>query len=137
MKTSSAITRPRRRGAATVEFALISIAFFLLLIGIIEMGRALFIFNSAAEVTRRGARTAAVKPLDSADILLDMKRIMPDLKPEQVRIAYLPSGCTVENCKYVQVSLNGYVMTPLFWDILPITVQSFQTTLPVESLGAD
>lgn len=127
----------RHGGSALVEFALVSIAFFMLLIGIVEMGRALYTFNSAVEATRRGARMAAIKPLNSADILTDMQQIMPDLTNERVIITYMPDPCSVTTCQYVQVRLNGYVMTPLFWDILPITLPSFQTTIPVESLGAD
>ncbi|MES2299560.1 MAG: TadE/TadG family type IV pilus assembly protein [Pseudomonadota bacterium] len=127
----------RRAGAATVEFALVVVAFMIVLLGIIEMGRTLFLFNSAAEATRRGARTATVVALNSPDILLDMQRIMPDLTAEQVSISYLPANCTTDTCAYVQVSLLGYTVRPMFWDMAPIVMPPFLTTLPAESLGTD
>lgn len=49
-----------QRGAAAVEFALIAGWFFLLLLGIIEFGRFLYVWNTVQEVTRRAAREAVV-----------------------------------------------------------------------------
>jgi Flp pilus assembly protein TadG len=47
-------------GVAAVEFALVSAVFFTILLGALEMGRVLFIWNTAAEATRWGARIATV-----------------------------------------------------------------------------
>jgi hypothetical protein len=55
----------RQRGAAMVEFAIIGLLFFVLLFGIIEIGRAFFVYNTLQEATRRGARVAAVCPVSS------------------------------------------------------------------------
>lgn len=129
--------RKHAGGAVSVEFALVLVPFMLLLLGTIEMGRTMFIFNSAAEATRRGARTAVVVPLNDPAILQDMQRIMPDLEAAQVQVNYLPANCAADTCTYVQVSLDGYVVRPLFWHILSIPLPAFQTTLPAESLGAD
>lgn len=55
-------TPPRRqRGSAAVEFALIAIVFFTLLLGIIEFGRLLYLLNTVQEVTRKAAREAVVR----------------------------------------------------------------------------
>jgi Flp pilus assembly protein TadG len=51
-----------QKGAAMVEFAIIALLFFMLLFGIIEFARAMFVYNTLVEATRRGARTAAVCP---------------------------------------------------------------------------
>lgn len=48
------------RGVTTVEFAIISILFFILLFGILEFGRLFYVFNTVQEVTRRAAREAVV-----------------------------------------------------------------------------
>lgn len=56
-----------QRGTAAVEFALIAIVFFTLLLGIIEFGRVLYVWNSVQEVTRRAAREAVVLWVDEAD----------------------------------------------------------------------
>ncbi|HEV8554591.1 MAG TPA: TadE family protein [Casimicrobiaceae bacterium] len=63
----SSKTRPQR-GAATVEFALIAIVFFMVLLGITEFGRIMYIWNTAQEVTRRAAREAAVRDFSAVEI---------------------------------------------------------------------
>lgn len=57
----------RQRGAAAVEFALIAILFFTLLLGIIEFGRLLYLWNTTQEVTRRAAREAVVRNFSPAE----------------------------------------------------------------------
>lgn len=56
----------RQGGAAAVEFALVVVIFLVLLLGIVELGRFLYLFNSVQEVTRRAAREAVVSCTDSA-----------------------------------------------------------------------
>jgi len=53
-------------GTAAVEFALVAIIFFILVCGIIELARLLFVFNTLHEVTRRAAAAAVnVYPRDT------------------------------------------------------------------------
>ena len=47
-------------GVTTVEFAIISTLLMVVVFGIIEMGRALYVVNVLTEAARRGARMAAV-----------------------------------------------------------------------------
>lgn len=49
-----------QHGAAAVEFAIIAMVFFTLLLAIIEFGRFMFVWNTAQEVTRCAARHAVV-----------------------------------------------------------------------------
>lgn len=49
-----------QRGAAAVEFALVAIPFFLLLLGAVEFGRLMYLWNTVQEVTRNAARQAVV-----------------------------------------------------------------------------
>lgn len=56
-----------QRGVAAVEFALIAIPFFLLLFGVMEFGRLLYVWNTAQEVTRHAARLAVVTDFNKAD----------------------------------------------------------------------
>ena len=57
--------RPRRpeRGAALVEFALVSLVLYLLLAGAIEFGRLMFDANALQDVARVAARELAVAPV--------------------------------------------------------------------------
>ena len=56
--------RNRQRGITTVEFAIVGALLMMMLFGVIEFGRALFVANALVEGTRRGARIAAVCPID-------------------------------------------------------------------------
>jgi Flp pilus assembly protein TadG len=47
-----------RRGAAVVEFAIVAPVFFLLVIGLVEFGRALMVQQVLTNASRVGARTA-------------------------------------------------------------------------------
>lgn len=127
--------RKNQRGAAAVEFALVAIVFFMLLIGIVEMGRVLFTWNAAAEATRYGARVAVVCPKGDAAILSRMQKIMPTLTWENVSVSHLPSPCEAANCRQVSVSIEGIQVSPMIpqW-IGDLVVPAFTTTLPRESM---
>lgn len=64
MKLSCVNRMRRQAGATAVEFALISIFFFTLLLGIVELGRLMYVWNTVQEVTRRAAREAVVRDFD-------------------------------------------------------------------------
>jgi hypothetical protein len=51
--------RKRERGTTAVEFALSALFFFTFVIGLLELSRAMFLWNTAAEVTRRYAQALA------------------------------------------------------------------------------
>lgn len=51
--------RKKESGVAAVEFAIIATIFFMVVFGIIEISRAMYIFNTLTEVTRQAARAAA------------------------------------------------------------------------------
>src|SRR5438132_13243424 len=61
---------PRERGAALVEFALVSLVLYLLLAGTIEFGRLMFAANALQDVARLAARELAVAPI-RADATFD------------------------------------------------------------------
>lgn len=64
--TLSGRTTGRERGVAAVEFALVATVFFALLLGILELGRMLYVWNTVQEVTRRAARAATVTDFSNA-----------------------------------------------------------------------
>ena len=57
----------RQLGAAMVEFAIAALPFFMIIFGILEFGRWMFLWNSLDEATRRGARVAAVCKADATN----------------------------------------------------------------------
>lgn len=63
MKRSSGktvLSTSRQSGIAAIEFAFIAIPFFLLIIGVMEVGRLMYVWNTVQEVTRNAARQAVV-----------------------------------------------------------------------------
>lgn len=127
----------RQRGTAALEFALISVAFFSLLIGIMEMGRVMFYWNTAAEATRLGARVAVVCDIDSPAIKTKMETMLSILQDGNIDVTYSPPGCDVASCTDVTVSIvNVTVDTLIPFVPISIAMPSFATTLPRESLDS-
>jgi len=142
------------RGTFIVEFAIISVALFIVLFSVMELARIIWIWNTADEATRRGARVAAVCPIDhpsvpKVTVFADpsggstTSPILKGLTTSNVSVSYLDEdgadlggAATFDNTRYVRVSLSGFTVTPLIPFIdLNFTLPSFETTIPSESLG--
>ncbi|MET0656801.1 MAG: TadE/TadG family type IV pilus assembly protein [Steroidobacteraceae bacterium] len=141
----------RQQGITTVEFAIVGALLMTVVFGAIEFGRALFVANALVEGTRRGARVAAVCPINDplavqAAILANngSSLIAPNLTTGNVAVSYLnAAGAPIANpaanftaIQYVQVRIVNYTQQLLI-PFVPasITMPSFAATLPVESLG--
>jgi hypothetical protein len=98
-----------QRGAATVEFALLAIVFFMVLLGIMEFGRIMYIWNTAEEVTRRAAREAVVRDFTAAEI--DAIQRQSIFRGGSAGTAYLPAGVEITNTSvkivYMTVDAGG------------------------------
>jgi hypothetical protein len=127
--------RYRQGGVAAVEFALVAILFFTLVLGVAEWARALFVWNSAVEATRFGARVAVVCDVDAAAVATRMAAILPGLDPSQVSTVYEPAGCNRASCESVTVGVQGIAVTPLIPFVgVTLPVPAFSTRLVRESL---
>jgi Flp pilus assembly protein TadG len=60
--------RPRRRGAAAVEFAVVAPIFFVLCLGIIEFGRGLMVTELLNEAARKGCRKGIIEGTSTQQI---------------------------------------------------------------------
>jgi hypothetical protein len=149
--------RHQQKGLYIVEFALVAALFFVLLFGAIEFARALFVWNTLTEATRRGARLAAVCPVGHASIAnvtvfnapgaAGASPILPGLNSSAVVTEYLDSegntGAVVPDIRYVRVRIKDFTHTLLIPRLLPgletmnmtLNAPEFETTLPSESLG--
>ena len=139
MKTfphSSTRRHTRQSGVAAVEFAIVAALFLTLLIGIMDMGRVLFYWNSAAEATRLGARLAVVCDLNDADIKARMRTMLSILPTNKINVEYEPGGCDINTCQSVTVSILSGVSVATFIPFTPLalTLPPFSTTLPRESM---
>lgn len=144
-----------QRGGAIVEFALVATIFLTLLLGIMDFGRMLLMWNSAAEATRWGARIAVVcDKATPAQVRSKMKQILPQLTDANIVIDWhdpqgtVNNACTASTCKGVEVriynnaanaddpsNLKFVAVSPYMGFVVP-PVPAFATYLPRESMEA-
>lgn len=68
-RTARHLRRGDRKGVAAVEFAIIAPVFFLLVIGFIELGRALMVQQVLTNASRVGARRAVALNVTHAQVI--------------------------------------------------------------------
>src|SRR5438067_5589374 len=81
----------RRPGAHLVEFAVVSIFFFLILFGILEYGRLVMIINLMDNAAREGARYAVVNTNQGSSLTANTR------------------GVVVTRLANIQTALTGFV----------------------------
>ncbi|MCC6070680.1 TadE family protein [Massilia sp. GCM10020059] len=115
-----------QRGATAVEFAGVAVFFFTYLFAMFELARALYLWNTMTEVTRRAARAAAVADFDDAakqairrHAMFDTNRLplAGDVTIEKLEIDYLQADgatpvtalplCPTENLVNCTANPNG------------------------------
>ncbi|MNF88311.1 TadE-like protein [compost metagenome] len=152
--------RKRMRGVYVVEFAIIGLLLFILLFGVLEMGRLFFTVNALNETVRRGARLAAVCDIHDPHILHralfneagasgSNSSLITNLQTLNLVLAYFDEdGDTVTNpndlsspsgfraIRYVQLRVEDFtfdLLIPVLGGNIDLPV--FRSTLPRESLG--
>ena len=147
------------RGTYIVEFSFVGLLVFVLLFGVLEMGRLYFTANALDEAARRGARLAAVCNISDPVVLrraifnaatdAGTSQLISSLATTNLALTYLDvNGAVVANpgdlvsatgfraIRYVQLSLQGFVFNLFIPGLgVPITLPAFKATLPRESLG--
>jgi hypothetical protein len=66
--------RARQRGVFAIEFAAVFLIFIIMLLTIIEVSRAIYMWNTLQEVTRRAARDASTSDFSSSSAMDDVRR---------------------------------------------------------------
>jgi len=150
--------RRQQQGTSTVEFALVAATLFLMFFGVFEIGRGYYIYSMLDEVTRRGARLAAVCPVADPAIpqmaifnasgVADDSSLVYGLTPAHVVIDYLDAGANVvgnpatvagfAQIRYVRARVVGFdhaVNLPFLAGISSVRMPDFESILPRESLG--
>ena len=65
-----------RRAAAMVEFAIVGTAFFILVLGLVELGRAFMVQHLLLDAARQGVRVGIVQGKTNADITTAVASVM-------------------------------------------------------------
>jgi hypothetical protein len=144
-----------QRGTTTVEFAIVGMVMMLCLLGVIEVSRLLFVINTLGESTRRGARLAAVCPVNDPAIAQmavfnssggTNSPIVNNLTTGNILLEYLdvagtPIGGNLADpavyatIAYVRVQIQNYVHQWIFPGGLTFNMPPQPSTFPRESLG--
>ena len=118
MKTPRRIARPspsprersHRRGAVTVEFALVVPILFLFVFGIIESARLNMLRNSLENAAYEGARRGIIPGATAADAKVEAERVLDAVNVGNASVAVSPAAIhstTPEITVTVSVPLNG------------------------------
>lgn len=125
---------PRRsheseRGQTLVEFSFALIVFLMLLMGIIDLGRAVYDLTGTAQAAAEIARVTSVHPggttlgssAETAEVMGVQSRLVPGLTAASYECVDIAGGAVSGTCKpgygywvRVTVSSTFYPITPLF-----------------------
>ncbi|NLE39560.1 MAG: pilus assembly protein [Pirellulaceae bacterium] len=103
--------RKQRRGAAAVEFAIVAPVFFLMILGMIEIGRAVMVQQVITNASREGARMAVLPGATIGDI--------------ETRVDNILSSQTISGATVQILDENGSATDPqnaAYGDILQVRV---------------
>ena len=102
--------RYRERGDGLVEFALILPVLMLVLMGIVDLGRAVYAYNVVANSAREGVRYGIASPNDTAGMINVARSSAVGLDPARITVTINhPSSDTIR----VAVSYDFRLVTPL------------------------
>jgi hypothetical protein len=152
------MTVSKQRGVTTVEFAIVGLVLLVSILGAFEVGRGFYTSAMLDEITRRGARLAAVCPINDPAIsrlaILNSSgdggasAFVSGLQPANVIVEYLDANNTVIanpedpslflQIEYVRARISGFtyrVSLPFVAGLSTLTMSDFVHVLPRESLG--
>ena len=150
--------RRQQIGIATVEFAIAGAALMFMIFGTFEIGRGFYTAAILDEITRRGARLAAVCPVNDPAISqlaimnasgdAGASRFVIGLTPANVTVDYLDAGGAVvsnpgdtggfQQIRYVRARITGFsyqVSLPGVAGLASLIMPDFEHIIPRESLG--
>ena len=143
------MTRRRQRGISTVEFAIVAAAFFMILLGAIEISRLLFTWNTLDAIAQRAARLAAVCTANDPAIATIAAGFgasgaspLPGFTAANLQITYLDEGFAaasggLSDTSFVRAQIVGYQIELAipFINNTGLTSPTFTAVVPSESLG--
>lgn len=134
------------RGQSLVEFALIFPIFILVLVGLFDLGRAVFAYNTISNASRESVRVAIVNQT-TADVQNEALKqaVSLGLTPADVTIAYLGAGGTgtcsapysIGCLATVTVQYAYTAATPVISQLIGPFTMSATTQMPVERTCPD
>lgn len=113
-------------GQAMVEFALTVVLFIVLVMGVLDFGRAIFMYNGVSQASREVARVTSVHPgtplgtsAETADVIAAQEDLVPDLDVastdftcEDIDGDPVTTACLTGNWVRVDLSVDYTPVTP-------------------------
>jgi len=143
--------RRLQKGVYSVEFAIGAGVFFFFMFGSMEVARAMYTWSALDAMTQRGARVAAVCPLNSDAITQTAifgsngDGIVSGVTADNIAVRYLDRNgnptATRGNTRFVEVSIQNYTHQMLIPETITnmiaplLTAPPFTTLRAAESLG--
>jgi hypothetical protein len=134
-ETSARVRRPRflfrvfgrkseDSGQAIVEFAIVSVAFFMMVFGTIDLGRAIYMYSQLHNAVREGARYGKMMPDDDPGIRAEVKDYASSFNLTDDDIEIDCNGPCYPGCASVEVTATGHfrAITQEFLGIGPLTL---------------
>lgn len=140
-------TRRNQKGTTAVEFAIVGLVFFMVLFGLIDLSRVFFNLAALDEAARRGARVAAVCPVNDPAVtqVALFNGLIPTLGSQHISVQYLdedgvvvgdPAGAGYGSIRYVRVRIQNFQLQTYIPGLATVLqMPAFETTIPSESLG--
>lgn len=140
-------TGRNQQGTTTVEFAIVGLVFFTVLFGLIDLSRIFFSLAALDESTRRGARVAAVCPVNDPLVtqVALFSGLVPTLGTQNISVQYLdvdgnlvgaPAGAGYGSIRFVRIRIQNFQLQTFIPGLATLlTMPAFETTIPSESLG--
>jgi len=102
------------RGNNLVEFALVLPVLLMLLMGILDLGRAFYVYSAISNAAREGARRGIITPDDTAAIVTTVQEWAIGLDPDQMQITVqLVTAEPQPDRIQVTVTYSFHPVTPL------------------------
>jgi Flp pilus assembly protein TadG len=98
------------RGQDVVEFALIFLVLFVVLMGIFDMGRVVYSYSVLFNAAREGARYGVIHPTDTAGIKAQVDKMAVGLDPSALTVT---SSLPDKNDVQVHLSYQFTIVTPV------------------------
>lgn len=135
------LKRSERRGQALVEFSLTVLIFLVMLMGIFDLGRAIYMYNGVAEAAREIARVTSVHPgstlgnsAETTAVVNTQKGLIPNLGNPTFACKDIDNSAVSGEClkpdHAVKVTISAVYtpVTPILSFIGNITLQSSSTS---------
>ncbi len=117
-----------RAGQATVEFALVSIIFLMIVLGTVDLGRAVYMYSQLTNSVREGARYAQVAPTDTTGIKQRVVNYSTGLGLSTSDVSINCTGsCKTGDDVTVSVSMSFSLVAQQFLGISPFTMRAHAT----------